>query len=220
LAFDHHTSQRDFWERNDLGRRRNPTHPVVKAYVLSKILEIQKHISIETETTLLDVGCGNGFFTTHFNQICNTIGIDSSKKMIELNPNKNVSVMDARKIEYPNDTFDIVFCHALLHHVVERDKVIQEMKRVSKRFVIILEPNRNNPFMYLFALIVKEERGALIFSLKYLKNFVEINGLRIMTAFSQGCIVPNKFPTLLLPFVKGLDCLNAQGVTNFIICEK
>jgi ubiquinone/menaquinone biosynthesis C-methylase UbiE len=166
------------------------------------------------------VGCGNGFFTSRFIQICDTYGIDSSKKMVELNPHKNVSVMDARQIEYQDDSFDIVFCHALLHHVLERDRVIQEMKRVSKKMVVLLEPNRNNPLMFLFALMVREEKGVMDFSLKYLRNLAERNDLKVRAGFSQGCIVPNKFPTFLLPCVRKLDCRNPLGITNFMICEK
>lgn len=212
--------QSEYWEREDLKFRRTSEHPVVRTYVYTKIREIHKHIAIHPEMTLLDVGCGNGFFTTQFSRLCHTTGIDLSKRMIGLNPHDAVYIMDARQIQYPDNSFDIVFCHSLLHHVIERSQVIQEMKRVSKKYIILLEPNRNNPLMCLFALMVKEEKGAIDFSLKYMKNLTETYGLRTLAAFSQGCIVPNKFPKILLPLIKPFDIRNPLGFTNFIICEK
>ena len=53
--------QKEYWERENLRKRRTPWHPCVKEYVVPKIKEIQKTIPINKETNLLDVGCGNGF---------------------------------------------------------------------------------------------------------------------------------------------------------------
>jgi ubiquinone/menaquinone biosynthesis C-methylase UbiE len=128
--------------------------------------------------------------------------------------------MDAGGLAFKDNSFDVVFCHALLHHVEDMDGVIREMKRVSKKYIIILEPNRNNPLMFLFSYIVKEERKALKFSLKYLKRVSEKNGLRIIKAFSCGMIVPNKMPSFFIPLVKRLNFRQPLGMTNFIIAEK
>ncbi|MBI4690186.1 MAG: hypothetical protein HY754_07965 [Nitrospirae bacterium] len=55
--------QKEYWERADLKKRRSPEHPVIKAYVLSKIKQLSHYVDLTPETTLLDVRCGNGFFT-------------------------------------------------------------------------------------------------------------------------------------------------------------
>lgn len=212
--------QKKYWERDKLNKRRSPSHPCVKEYVVSKIDEIQKVISINKEDTLLDVGCGNGFFSYYFDKICDTTGIDYSEKMIELNPIKNKYIMDANNLKFKDNSFDIVFCHAFLHHLDIIDKAIEEMIRVSRKYVIILEPNRNNPLMFLFAALTKEERKALKFSLTYLKNKLNKNNLRIISAFSYGLIVPNKTPLFLLPLMKIFNFRQPFGMTNFIIAEK
>ena len=128
--------------------------------------------------------------------------------------------MSADALKFDDNSFDVTFCHALLHHVENIDKVIQEMRRVSRKHVIILEPNRNNPLMFLFSLLVKQERKALKFSLSYLTNIVKKNDLRIVTSFSYGMIVPNKTPTFLLPVAKLFNFKQPLGMTNFIIAEK
>ena len=212
--------QKKYWERDKLDKRRSPLHPCVEEYVVSKINEIQKVISINKKDTLLDVGCGNGFFSYYFDKMCNTTGIDYSEKMIELNPVKNKYVMDANNLKFKDNSFDIVFCHAFLHHLNTMDRVIEEMIRVSRKYVIILEPNRNNPLMFLFSALIREERRALKFSLTYLKNKLNRNDLRIISTFSYGFIVPNKTPKILLPFIRLFNFKQFFGMTNFIIAEK
>lgn len=212
--------QKQFWERDTLKKRRSPEHPVIKEYVVSKIDEIGKYIPIEKNTRLLDVGCGNGFFTYYFDQVCDVFGIDFSEKMVDLNPVKNKAVMNAEELKFEDNSFDLIFCHALLHHVDDIDRVVQEMKRVSRKWIVLLEPNRNNPLMFLFSLLVREEWKAMRFSLRYMKKFVKRNGLTVNKSFSYGMIVPNKSPKFLLPFLRLFNFRQPFGMTNFIIASK
>jgi len=94
------------------------------------------------------------------------------------------------------------------------------MKRVSKNYVVILEPNRNNPLMFLFSMISKEERRVLRYSPIFLKDILCKVGLKIIYSFSYGLIVPNRSPELLLPFFKLFNFKFFFGMTNFIIARK
>ena len=212
--------QKDYWERKSLNKRRTPEHPVIQSYVKSRIKEISKSIEFSPALSLLDVGCGNGFFMYQFNNFCQVTGVDYSEQMLKLNPVKNVLQMDAHELKFQNDSFDLVFCHALLHHVAFPEKVISEMAKVSRKYVVIMEPNRSNPLMFLFGLLVKEERKSLQFSLAYLTNMARQSGLRIKDAFSFGLAVPNRTPVFLLPLTRLFDRRFSLGVTNVIIAEK
>ncbi len=212
--------QEDYWERKDLDKRRSVDHPVIKEYVVSKINMLEEYLRLTSSTTLLDVGCGNGFFTWYFGKQCKVTGVDFSNKMLQLNRVEKKIRMDAGRLGFKDNSFDVVFCHALLHHVEDMDGVIREMARVSKKYVVILEPNRNNPLMFLFSFLVKEERRALAFSLSYLKRIVTQAGLKISGAFSAGMIVPNKMPSFMLPIVRHLNFKQPMGMTHFIIGEK
>jgi ubiquinone/menaquinone biosynthesis C-methylase UbiE len=128
--------------------------------------------------------------------------------------------MDAEHLAFQDMAFDLVFCHALLHHVEDMDRVLQEMRRVSKRYVVVMEPNRNNPFMFLFSALVPEERQALKFSLDHLKERMEKNGLKVTRAFAHGWTVPNKTPGFILPLVKMLDFPQPWGMTNVLLAER
>ena len=194
--------QKNYWERGDLEKRRPPQHPVIAAYVIPRINLLRHYVDLAQHTRLLDVGCGNGFFTFYFDKICDAYGIDYSMKMLRINPVQNIFLMDANNLVFEDNSFDVVFANALLHHVKDIDKVIQEMVRVSKRNVIILDANRNHPLLFLFSLLVKEERKALKFLLANLRDRLSRNGLRVINAFSYGVMPPNKTPTFLFPLMR------------------
>ncbi len=217
---DFNTKQKQYWERRHLSARRSPFHPAVKAYVDPKVEEIRSRIEINPGSRLLDVGCGNGFFLSAFDRICRVTGIDRSPVMLQMNPVTNTQVMDAERLEFPDRSFDITFCHALLHHVADPGKVLGEMARVSSRYVVVLEPNRNHPLMFLFALLVKEERAALKFSARFLKKLAQAHELKIIDIFAYGAIVPNKTPVFILPLLRLFNRRWPMGVTLFLIAEK
>jgi SAM-dependent methyltransferase len=212
--------QKDYWEREALEKRRPPSHPVVRHYALSKVREIREIIRLQPGQKLLDLGCGNGFFSQPFSEICRTVGVDYSIRMLQANPLAQKAAMDANRLAFQDMAFDVVFCHALLHHVEDPGKVLSEMRRVSRKYVVVMEPNRANPLMWLFSALVPEERAALKFSLGYLKGLLEQNRLKVAGAFSHGCTVPNKTPALFLPFLKPLDIRHPWGMTNILIGER
>lgn len=215
------TFQKKYWEREGLDSRRKPDHPVIKALAESKIKEISEYINFNKQQKLLDVGAGNGFFSYYFDRICQVTAIDYSKKMIELNPVRNKLVMDANNLEFTDNYFDIVFESCLLHHVDNDNRIISEMKRVTKNYIVIIEPNRNNPLIFLFGLLKKEERKSIKFSLNYLIKKVSNQNLKIIAAFSHGAIAPNKTPKIFMPFLKKMDKkIPLLGLDNIIICRK
>jgi SAM-dependent methyltransferase len=212
--------QREYWERGRVPNVRPPTHPVIEAYVLPKIREIRRHITLSDDTSLLEVGCGNGAFTVHLERICDAQGVDYSKRMLRMNPARSKSIGDVNGLGFRDGEFDVVFCHQVLHHVSDADKAVREMSRVSKRYVIMLEPNRNNPLMFLFLLLVREERRGLKFSLDYLRLLATRNGLRPVASFSWGLMVPNKTPNFLLPLLRLFEFRQPLGMTHFVIAER
>lgn len=212
--------QREYWERKDLKKRRHPENEIVKSYVIPKLREIRKIIPIARGIKLLDVGAGNGFFTYYFDKVCDTTAVDYSEKMIAMNPVKKKFVMDANSLEYEDNSFDVVFCRGLLHHVDDIDRVVKEMRRVSSKYVVIVEPNRNNPLMFAFSALVREEWKALRFSLAFLRKIVARNRLHIIDSFSFGMTVPNKAHISLLPFLKLFDFRYPMGMTNILVTQK
>ena len=211
-------NQKDYWDT--FRKRRTPNHPVVKAFVEPKIDFIKENIGHIENLTVLDVGCGNGYFTSNFSKFSYTVGLDYSRFMLSINPCNKLIQSSALSLPFKDNTFDLVFCSNLLHHIDDPTKAIKEMKRVSRKFVIISEPNRNNPLMALFSAIVEEERGALKFSLKYLETLVERCELKTIASCSIGSVVPNKTPKSLLKFFSIIDKKSSFAFYNIIISSK
>lgn len=208
--------QKGYWEK----KRRSPEHPVIGAFASPKINYIRDYVDLSKNTKLLDVGCGNGFFTYYFSKMVKSVGLDYSRYMLSINPCNLLVQGSAVSLPFRKNTFDIVFCSSLLHHVEHPTIVLREMKRVSKNFVVLCEPNRDNPFVLLFSAIVREERSALTFSLRYMKRLVERCGLRTVASCAMGSIAPNKTPLFLLKWFRRIDCKTPFGLDNLVISHK
>ena len=217
-----HIQQKKFWEDKRRSKRRCPNHPVVRAFVSPKINFILENLKLSKKATLLDVGCGNGFFTYHLGKLCNVTGLDFSEQMLKINPHPRLVNGDAKNLPFNNNSFDIVFCSNLLHHLENPEITIREMKRVAKNYVILSEPNRNNPLMFLFGLIKKEERKSLNFTKRYLNKICKNINLQPIKALLSGFIYPNKTSDnkILLSFLKKLDFNNPLGSYVTIIYKK
>jgi len=171
--------------------------------------------------SVLDVGCGNGFFTYYFSKLTYlTVGVDYSKYMLSINPSNLLIRGSALSLPFKDNSFDLVFCSNLLHHVGDPEGVVREMKTVSKKFVVLHEPNRNNPLMALFSMVVHEERGTLKFSLNYLEKLVTSCSLDIIDSCSLGSVVPNKTPLFLLELLKKIDKKICGCFYNIVLAHK
>lgn len=214
--------QKIFWENKKRAKRREPSHPVVAAFASPIINFVKKNLSPLQYKTLLDVGCGNGFFTYYFAKIYDTTGLDSSETMLEINLHSKLVRGNAENLPFEDGFFDIVFCGNLLHHLGSPEKAIREMKRVAKNYIVISEPNRNNPLNFIFGLMKKEERQSLRFDKKYINKICEQNGLRPIKSLTSGLIFPNKIPNfkILLKLLKIFDFNQPFGGSINIIYKK
>jgi len=217
--------QTAYWRDEIQKQRRDPRHPIVKAYVEPKLRYICSKIDLGKNSTVLEVGGGNGYFSYYLDRISQLTATDFSPVILEQNPVGRKSVMDARNLQFSDRSFDIVFCHALLHHIdpEERAAVVKEMKRVARRYVVAIEPNIYNPLMALFGLLKKEERGSLVFSPQYLKKLFTDTGLSVVSERSFGLLTPNRMPIpkFLLPLEAALfEKPLWNGICNILIVSK
>jgi SAM-dependent methyltransferase len=185
---------------------RSPTHPVVEAYSQPKLAFVQQHVALQPESRILDVGCGNGVFTHYLAQLSdNVTGVDASQKLLAENPHSEVMLGDATNLQFEDQSFDVVFEANLLHHVSARERVIDEMRRVSRRYLVFIEPNRWNPLMMAFGVVVREERGLLRSSRGSLIRLIEGCGGRVIASTVTGMISQNNTPERLVPFLRRYD---------------
>jgi len=203
--------QKDFWERRR--RRRSPDHKVVEAFVGPKIDFVADRVALPPDVTILDVGCGNGYFTYHVARLGRTVGLDYSCFMLSINPCRLLVQGSAYALPFPECSFDVAFCSDLLHHVENPVGIVREMKRVTREYVVVSEPNRNNPLMLIFCLLNREEHREIHFSLSYLQKLLTQAGLVLLDNLTQGLVFPNRLPTFALPLVQRLEASIALAAT-------
>ncbi len=90
---------------------------------------------------ILDIGCGNGRLYQLFDGLSIAYaGADHSEALIDIAKKKYPSgifiVSDMTKLPFPNESFDVIFCIAVFHHLPTektRMSAVREMKRVLKK---------------------------------------------------------------------------------------
>jgi ubiquinone/menaquinone biosynthesis C-methylase UbiE len=97
---------------------------------------------------VLKVGNGLGYMSTFLkNEGVDLTILDVSIDEQAINKDE-VILYDGQTFPFKNNSFDSVMCTFVLHHTLEPQKILREMKRVAKR-VIILEETYTNIFSKL-----------------------------------------------------------------------
>ena len=109
--------------------------------------------SAENAETLLDVGCGRGYFL-------NVLAERTPYKLTGLDLVDKVNGLKAdyvrgfvEKLPFPDKSFDIVTCTHTIEHIINLKQAIAELKRVARKQVIIVTP-RQRYFFYTLDLHV------------------------------------------------------------------
>jgi ubiquinone/menaquinone biosynthesis C-methylase UbiE len=117
---------------------------------------IVNQIGLAKNSKIIDVACGSGSTVAMFRHLgyFNSIGIDNSQaglevchRLFNLEPGKDVLLMDARNIEFPDNSFDLVFSDGLLEHFENPPlDIVGEFCRISKKWVLLFQPNQTSLF--------------------------------------------------------------------------
>lgn len=115
-----------------------------KEVILPNILRL---LQIEKGEKILDLACGQGFFSRAFNQAgAKVFGVDAGKSLIEIakeNSPKDISyeVAKAEKLPFEKEIFDKAVCILALQNILEFNEAIAEVSRALKNngsFYIVL----------------------------------------------------------------------------------
>lgn len=214
--------QKEFWESTE--KRRSPDHPAVVAFAEPKVDFIRRCIEGEAESQrveqILEIGCGNGYFTRPLARWADCIALDFSRRMLELNPIPVPKACGrAQTLPFRDNSFDLVFSANLLHHIPDALDAVQDMKRVAKRYVALVEPNRSNPLMLVCGALSKTERGVLRFSRGYMLRLARDSELDVSDIRTMGTVLPNKTPKPLVPLVKLVDWAQPWAFYHVMVCR-
>lgn len=132
-------------------------HSLIKGYEES-IKIVRQEISIK-DKSVLDLGTGTGAWAMKFiqNGASKVQGIDLSDKILksgkEKHPEIIFSIGNAEDLkDFQDNSFDIVTTSFMIHGVkaARREKMLLEMKRVSKKYVVIHDFVGKTPFFIRF----------------------------------------------------------------------
>lgn len=114
----------------------------LRAYLFDKV-------KLNTARRILEVGCGTGAILSELptNLTLHGLDIDSDAlAQCKTNvPSASLIRGNALRLPYPDNSFDVVYCHFLLLWVNDPIQALLEMKRVTRKYVIAFaEPDYSN----------------------------------------------------------------------------
>jgi phosphatidylethanolamine/phosphatidyl-N-methylethanolamine N-methyltransferase len=122
-------------------------------------LQAMQRMAMSADDRVLEVGVGTGINLSLYPRDCTVTGIDLSDSMLEKAYEKvaekamcNVRLlqMDASRLTFPTDSFDIVYAPYLISVVPDPVQVAREMRRVCRpggRIIILNHFRSSNPLM-------------------------------------------------------------------------
>ncbi len=151
---------------------------------------------------LLEIGCGVGTDLIRFAQAgARVVGVDLAEVSIDL-ARKNfeahgleadLRVMNGEALEFPDETFDVVYAHGVLQYTASATRMINEIYRVLKPGgeTILMVYNRLS-WLNLLSKLMKvelEHEDAPVLEKYSIKEFKEL-----LKPFAAVRIVPERFP--------------------------
>ncbi|HEY9672105.1 MAG TPA: class I SAM-dependent methyltransferase [Waterburya sp.] len=130
---------------------------------------ILKHMGNIQGKLLLDLGCGAGENSVYFAQKgARCVAADYSPGMVEvalkLAATNGVKIKgctaNAMALDFPDNTFDLVYASNLLHHIPDPKLALKEMHRVLKPGgkACFWDPLKHNPVINIYRRIATEVR--------------------------------------------------------------
>ena len=211
-------SQKEFWSENT--NLRAYDHPVVEAFARQRV-DFMRGLLDAPMQTCLEVGCGDGFGMYYMQEFGRVFGCDISRPMLRRNPlRQSVAEADIYRLPYADKSFDLVYCWEVMHHVKDMQSAIREMMRLSRKYILMYEPNAFNPLQVGFGLIAPSELGTLRFHPWFMRNHFRRAGLTDIRTFSVGTFTPNRTPLWLYKTLAALPYrVPLFGISNLAIAQ-
>lgn len=173
-----------YWEedgrKGDYTKIFNRYHQWLRLYWINRL--------VEPGAKVLDVGCGEGTLAIMLaKKGCDVTGIEIARSKIERARERagkegliiKFGLGDVEKLDFPDSSFDYVVCTEVLEYLKSAYRALSELKRVSRRFVIVSAPVRHSLFYRFFSGFVGgEDVYTREYSYKQLMRESEAAGLK------------------------------------------
>ena len=188
-----------------------PAH-VVEHYLRKRLAFIQRYA--EPGPTL-DLGCGTGLLAERVADAgYAVVALDPSRGMLghfrQRRPDLPAVTGSGPALPFPDETFALTYCVAVMHHVAEPEAVRQtlaEMARVTRPGgrVIVWDHNPRNPYWPLLMKRVPQDTGAeRLIPEAEIVGGLGAGGAPLLHAAQLG-LVPDFVPRPLLPLAAAVE---------------
>jgi ubiquinone/menaquinone biosynthesis C-methylase UbiE len=160
------------------------------------------HFSQYSGKKVLEIGCGVGLDLLRFAKGGAIVtGIDLAETSIDLakknfrinNVEGELKVMNGEELDYPENSFDVVYAHGVIQYTTDSQKMIDEINRVLKPGgeAIMMVYNSFSWLNFLtkvFGVKIEHQDAPVIrkFTVKEFKN--------MLRKFKKVSVVPERFP--------------------------
>jgi len=150
--------QKKIFDRVPVKHGKEMSDAVIIKYIQKKIQDLTRKGKIR----VLDIGCGGGQLLETFTKTkyVEVYGLDISEKVLRIAKQKGYIVhkinLEKDKLPFSNEYFDIIVANDLIEHLIDPDKVLTEIHRVShsNTKIIICVPNINSPISFFIQLFL------------------------------------------------------------------
>jgi SAM-dependent methyltransferase len=204
---------RDYWDANvdrwEITRHTPGTRAYfseIEAYRFEKLAYLSKVVPFDgfSGRTVLEVGCGLATDLSRFARGGSIVtGIDLSRRAIELAQvnfaqrglGGRFEVMDGEALDLPDESFDAVYCHTVLHFTPDPARMVREIHRVLKPdgVAIIMMVNRRS-WMNILRRVMKiriDHLDSPVFRHRTIAEFREL-----LKPFAGVDLVLERFPVM------------------------
>ncbi len=158
---------------------------------------MEKFLPLEKGMLVLEPGCGSGTISAIMGRkwgvdcVCLDYVVDclqlAKKKLKNSNLDGNFILADMNCLPFKDGVFDMVFNQGVIEHFAgeERQRVLNEMARVSRRYVAVFVPNSQNILRSGWKVVKKAIRKwywglEIPYSHRELERAMEIAGLKVI----------------------------------------
>ncbi len=147
-----------------------------------RIAQLEKWGIVEKGHSILDVGCGTGYFSkvaegSYTGIDLNYSYIEKSKSLNRSRPYVEFIHGDVNELINDEKHFDLIFCFEILHHLDDNaaSRLLQSVRKIVVHHLVVMEPicEQTN---FIGKMFIKYDRGEFIRSQDVLNNLIGSSG--------------------------------------------
>ncbi len=193
-------------QKTDNFKKHTSKNPIQRLLLWNFFRNLINLIASKSVDSILDVGCGEGFTLNRLKGkgIGKRLeGIEHSIDAIELGkkiyPDIKITQGSIYDLPYQDNSFDLVLCTEVLEHLEDPKKGLEELIRVSKKYLVISVPNE--PF-FMFAQFVRGKNWSRFGNdIEHIQHWTMFGFPKFIKQNSSAKILAKRFPfawTMLL----------------------